>query len=219
MSLDESEAISNRKLLIQSGIVLLVVFAGFVAHTELHMEPSLVAMAGAGILVLISRLDRDFYLSSVEWETLLFFAGLFIMVGALVRTGVISYLAHAASHATGGNLWLTTVLILGVSFLFSGLVNNVPYAATMTPIVAEFAPSLHGAGNHDVLWWALLLGTILGGNLTPIGSSANIVIVGLAERAGAHVSFWDFTKRGAVVVAVSFVISLGYLWVRYFVLA
>ena len=219
MSLDESEAISNRKLLIQSGIVLLAVFAGFVAHKEIHMEPSLVAMAGAGILVLISGLDRDFYLSSVEWETLLFFAGLFIMVGALVRTGVINNLAHAASHATGGNLWVTTVLILGVSFLFSGFVNNVPYAATMTPIVAEFAPSLHGAANHDVLWWALILGTILGGNLTPIGSSANIVIVGLAERAGAHVSFWDFTKRGAVVVAVSFVISAGYLWARYFVLA
>ncbi len=219
MTLDENEAIKERKLLIQSGIVLLVVFGGFVAHKEIHMEPSLVAMAGAGILILISGLDREFYLSSVEWETLLFFAGLFIMVGALVRTGVISNLAHAASHATGGNLWLTTMLILGVSFLFSGLVNNVPYAATMTPIVAEFVPSLHGAANHDVVWWALILGTILGGNLTPIGSSANIVIVGLAERAGAHVSFWDFTKKGVVVVAVSFVISLGYLWVRYFALA
>ncbi|MGB7871467.1 MAG: ArsB/NhaD family transporter [Mycobacterium sp.] len=219
MALDEGEAIRDRKLLIQCGIVLVAVFAGFVAHHVIHMEPSLVAMTGAGILIIISGLTRDFYLSSVEWETLLFFAGLFVMVGALVRTGVISNLAHAATHATGDNLWLTTMLILGVSFLFSGLVNNVPYAATMTPIVAEFAPSLHGHGNHDVLWWALLLGTILGGNLTPIGSSANIVIVGLAERAGAHVSFWDFTRRGAVVVAVSFVISLAYLWVRYFVLA
>jgi Na+/H+ antiporter NhaD/arsenite permease-like protein len=219
MALDEREAIRNRKLLIQCGIVLVAVFTGFVMHHVIHMEPSLVAMAGAGILVVISGLDRDFYLSSVEWETLLFFAGLFIMVGALVRTGVISNLAHAASHATGGNLWLTTVLILGVSFLFSGFVNNVPYAATMTPIVAEFTSSLHGPVNHDVLWWALLLGTILGGNLTPIGSSANIVIVGLAERAGAHISFWDFTKRGAIVVAVSFVISLGYLWVRYFAFA
>jgi Na+/H+ antiporter NhaD/arsenite permease-like protein len=219
MALDEREAIRNRKLLIQCGIVLAAVFTGFVIHHVIHMEPSLVAMAGAGILILVSGLDRDFYLSSVEWETLLFFAGLFIMVGALVRTGVINNLAHAASHATGGNLWLTTVLILGVSFLFSGFVNNVPYAATMTPIVAEFTASLHGPGNHDVLWWALLLGTILGGNLTPIGSSANIVIVGLAERAGAHISFWAFTKRGAIVVAVSFVISLGYLWVRYFALA
>ena len=219
MSLNEGEAIRNRKLLIQCGIVLVAVFAGFVVHHVIHMEPSLVAMTGAGILIIVSGLSRDFYLSSVEWETLLFFAGLFIMVGALVRTGVINNLAHAASHATGGNLWMTTMLILGVSFLFSGFVNNVPYAATMTPIVGEFVSSLHGPANHDVLWWALLLGTILGGNLTPIGSSANIVIVGIAERAGARVSFWDFTRRGVVVVALSFAISLGYLWLRYFAFA
>jgi Na+/H+ antiporter NhaD/arsenite permease-like protein len=218
MSLDETEAISDRKLLIQCGIVLLVVFAGFVAHKEIHMEPSLVAMAGAGILILISGLDREFYLSSVEWETLLFFAGLFIMVGALVRTGVIDNLAHAASHATHGNEWVTTVLILGVSFLFSGFVNNVPYAATMTPIVGQFVPSIHGHASSDVLWWALILGTVLGGNLTAVGASANVVVVGIAQRSGSPVSFWDFTKRGAVVTAISFVISLGYLWVRYFVL-
>jgi Na+/H+ antiporter NhaD/arsenite permease-like protein len=218
MSLDESEAISDRKLLIQCGVVLLVVSPGFVVHKEIHMEPSLVAMAGAGILVLISGLDREFYLSSVEWETLLFFAGLFIMVGALVRTGVIDNLAHAASHATHGNEWLTTVLILGVSFLFSGFVNNVPYAATMTPIVGQFASSIHGHAGSDVLWWALILGTVLGGNLTAVGASANVVVVGIAQRAGSPVSFWDFTKRGAAVTAVSFVISISYLWVRYFVL-
>jgi Na+/H+ antiporter NhaD/arsenite permease-like protein len=219
MSLDESEAISDRKLLIQCGVVLLVVFAGFVVHKEIHMEPSLVAMAGAGILVLISGLDREFYLASVEWETLLFFAGLFIMVGALVRTGVIDNLAHAASHATHGNEWLTTVLILGVSFLFSGFVNNVPYAATMTPIVGQFASSIHGHAGSDVLWWALILGTVLGGNLTAVGASANVVVVGIAQRAGSPVSFWDFTKRGAAVTAVSFVISISYLWLRYFVLS
>jgi len=219
MSLDESEAISDRKLLIQCGVVLLVVFAGFVAHKEIHMEPSLVAMAGAGILVLISGLDREFYLSSVEWETLLFFAGLFIMVGALVRTGVIDNLAHAASHATRGNEWVTVMLILGVSFLFSGFVNNVPYAATMTPIVGQFASSIHGHAGSDVLWWALILGTVLGGNLTAVGASANVVVVGIAQRAGSPVSFWAFTKRGAVVTAVSFVISISYLWLRYFVLS
>jgi Na+/H+ antiporter NhaD/arsenite permease-like protein len=219
MALDESEAIRNRKLLIQCGIVLVAVFAGFILHHVIHMEPSLVAMAGAGILILISGLDREFYLASVEWETLLFFAGLFIMVGALVRTGVINNLAHAASHATGGNEWLTTILILGVSFLFSGFVNNVPYAATMTPIVGEFASSIHGHANSGVLWWALILGTVLGGNLTAIGASANIVVTGIAERAGSAVSFWDFTRRGAVITAISFVISIGYLWVRYFALA
>jgi Na+/H+ antiporter NhaD/arsenite permease-like protein len=219
MSLDETEAIRDRKLLIQCGIVLVVVFAGFVAHKEIHMEPSLVAMTGAGILIIMSGLSRDFYLSSVEWETLLFFAGLFIMVGALVRTGVINNLAHAASHATHGNEWLTTMLILGVSFVFSGFVNNVPYAATMTPIVGEFVESIHGHASSGVLWWALILGTVLGGNLTAVGASANIVVVGIAQRAGSPLSFWDFTRRGAVVVAVSLAISVGYLWLRYFALA
>src|ERR1700727_1049681 len=219
MSLDETEAISDRKLLIQCGIVLLVVFAGFVAHKEIHMEPSLVAMAGAGILVLISGLDREFYLASVEWATLLFFAGLFVMVGALVKTGVIDNLAHAASHAARGNEWVTTVLILGVSFLFSGFVNNVPYAATMTPIVGQFVTSIHGHAGSDVLWWALILGTVLGGNLTAVGASPKAVVVGIAQRAGSAVFFWDFTKRGAIVTAVSFAISISYLWVRYFVLS
>jgi Na+/H+ antiporter NhaD/arsenite permease-like protein len=219
MSLDEGEAIRDRKLLIQCGIVLGVVFAGFVAHKEIHMEPSLVAMTGAGILIIISGLSREFYLSSVEWETLLFFAGLFIMVGTLVRTGVINNLAHAASHATHGNEWLTTMLILGVSFLFSGFVNNVPYAATMTPIVGEFVESIHGHAPSGVLWWALILGTVLGGNLTAVGASANIVVVGIAQRAGSPLSFWDFTRRGAVVVAISLGISVGYLWLRYFVWA
>jgi Na+/H+ antiporter NhaD/arsenite permease-like protein len=216
MSLDQSEAIRDRKLLIQCAVVLVAVFAGFVAHHVIHMEPSLVAMSGAGILIVTSGLSREFYLSSVEWETLLFFAGLFIMVGALVRTGVINNLAHAASHATRGNEWLTTILILGVSFVFSGFVNNVPYAATMTPIVGEFVESIHGHANSGVLWWALILGTVLGGNLTAIGASANIVVTGIAERSGHPVSFWDFTRRGAVVVAFSFAISLGYLWLRYF---
>jgi Na+/H+ antiporter NhaD/arsenite permease-like protein len=219
MSLDEGEAIRNRRLLIQCGIVLIAVFAGFVAHKEIHMEPSLVAMSGAGILIIISGLSREFYLSSVEWETLLFFAGLFIMVGTLVRTGVINNLAHAASHATHGNEWLTTMLILGVSFLFSGFVNNVPYAATMTPIVGEFVESIHGHASSGVLWWALILGTVLGGNLTAVGASANIVVVGIAQRAGNPLSFWDFTRRGAVVVAISLAISVGYLWLRYFVLS
>jgi Na+/H+ antiporter NhaD/arsenite permease-like protein len=218
MALDEKEAIRNRTLLVQCGIVLAMVFAGFVAHKEIHMEPSLVAMTGAGILIIISGLSREFYLSSVEWETLLFFAGLFIMVGALVRTGVIENLAHAASHVTHGNEWLTTMLILVVSFLFSGFVNNVPYAATMTPIVAEFVESIHGHASSGVLWWSLLLGTVLGGNLTAVGASANIVVVGIAERSGNPISFWGFTRRGAVVTAVSFVISVAYLWVRYFVL-
>jgi Na+/H+ antiporter NhaD/arsenite permease-like protein len=219
MSLDEHEAIRNRRLLIQCGVVLVAVFAGFVAHKQIHMEPSLVAMTGAGILIVISRLGREFYLSSVEWETLLFFAGLFVMVGSLVRTGVIEKLAHAASHAIGSNALVTTLVILGVSFLISGTVDNVPYAATMTPIVAQLGSSMHGGHNHDVLWWALILGTVLGGNLTALGASANVVIIGIAKRAGTPISFWEFTRKGAVVTATSLLISVGYLLVRYFLLA
>ena len=216
MLLNEREAIRNPRLLIQCGIVLAAVFAGFVAHKEIHTEPSLVALAGAGILVAMSGLSREFYLSSVEWESLLFFAGLFIMVGALVRTGVVKQLAELASHLTGGDAWTATMLILSVSFTLGSFINNVPYAATMTPVVAHMAASIPAHTSSGVLWWALLLGTVLGGNLTAVGASANIVAVGIAQRAGHPVSFWDFTKRGAVVTGVSFALSVGYLWVRYF---
>jgi Na+/H+ antiporter NhaD/arsenite permease-like protein len=216
MALDEKEVIRNRKLLIQCGIVLVAVLAGFIAHKQIHMEPSLVAMTGAGILIVGSGLSREFYLSSVEWETLLFFAGLFVMVGALVRTGVIEHLSHAASHIIGGDAWTAAIMILAVSFTLGSFINNVPYAATMTPVVGQIAATIPGVTSSGVLWWALLLGTVLGGNLTAVGASANIVAVGIAQRAGHPVSFWDFTKRGAVVTAVSFVLSVGYLWLRYF---
>jgi Na+/H+ antiporter NhaD/arsenite permease-like protein len=219
MALDEGEAIHDHRLLIQCAIVLVIVFAGFVAHKQIHMEPSLVAMTGAGILIVISGLSRDFYLSAVEWETLLFFAGLFVMVGTLVKTGVIDKLAHAAIHATGGSPWETTMLILVVSFLFSGFVNNVPYAATMTPIVGQFASSMHAFNSQGVLWWALIMGTVMGGNLTAVGASANVVVMGIAQRSGNPVSFGQFTRKGAVVTATSLVISVAYLWVRYSVLA
>lgn len=216
MALDEKEAIRNHRLLLQCGIVLTGVFVGFVMHRTIHMEPSLVAMAGAGILIVISGLEREFYTSSVEWETLLFFAGLFVMVGALVRTGVINSLAHHFSNLARGDLWTATLLILTVSFTFGSFINNVPYAAAMTPIVGQFAASVPGHAGSGVLWWALLLGTVLGGNLTPVGASANVVAVGIAKRTGHPVSFWDFTKRGVVVTTMSFVLSLGYLWLRYF---
>ena len=219
VALNEKEAIRNRTLLIQCAIVLVAVFVGFVTHKQIHMEPSLVAMAGAGILIVISGLSREFYLSSVEWESLLFFTGLFIMVGALVRTGVISGLAHAASHITRGDAWTATVLILSVSFTLGSFINNVPYAATMTPVVGHMAASIPAHTGSGVLWWALLLGTVLGGNLTPVGASANIVAVGIAQRAGHPVSFWEFTRRGVVVTGVSFLLSLGYLWLRYFALS
>ncbi|OBG23209.1 ArsB/NhaD family transporter [Mycobacterium sp. 852002-51057_SCH5723018] len=219
MSLEEKEAIRDRRLLIACGIVLAAVFAAFIAHSALHMAPSIAALLGAGILIVVSRLEHSDYLSSVEWDTLLFFAGLFIMVGALVKTGVVKHLAHLAITATGGNALLATMVILVASLLISGVVNNVPYAATMAPIVADLVPALGDHANPGVLWWALALGTDFGGNLTAVGASANVVILGIARRADNPVSFWEFTRKGAVVTVVSAALSALYLWLRYFVLS
>ncbi|BBA87628.1 MULTISPECIES: ArsB/NhaD family transporter [Mycobacterium] len=219
MSLEEKEAIRDHGLLIKCGIVLLLVFTAFVANSALHVKPSMVALIGAGILVVVSRLDHSDYLSSVEWDTLLFFVGLFIMVGALVKTGVVTQVAQMAVTATGGNTLLATMVILAASLVISGIVNNVPYAATMTPIVAELVPVLGDKGNPDVLWWALALGTDFGGNLTAIGASANVIVLGIAKRADNPISFWEFTRKGIVVTTMSLVLAAIYLWVRYFVLS
>jgi Na+/H+ antiporter NhaD/arsenite permease-like protein len=217
MSLEEKEAIRDRRLLIACGVVLLAVFAAFIAHSWVHMQPSIVALLGAGVLIVVSKLEHSDYLSSVEWETLLFFAGLFIMVGALVKTGVVKQLAHLAISATGGNTLLATMVILAASLVISGFVNNVPYAATMAPVVADLVPGLINHVNPGVLWWALALGTDFGGNLTAVGASANVVILGVAARADNPISFWEFTRKGALVTAISAVLAAVYLWLRYFV--
>ena len=142
------------------------------------------------------------------------------MVGALVRTGVINRLAQVGRPRDRRQCMVTTMLILAVSFLVSGIVNNVPYAATMTPIVAELVPIPAAVTSiASVLWWALPLGTDLGGNLTAVGASANVIVVGVARRADNPISFWEFTRKGAVVTAISFALSAAYLWLRYFVLA
>ena len=219
MLLEEREAIRDPALLVKCGVVMLLVFAAFVLHPVLHIEPSIVALLGAGLLILISRLEHPDYLSSVEWETLLFFAGLFIMVGALVKTGVVAELARAATQATGGNELLTVMLILGVSAPVSGIIDNIPYVATMTPIVSELSAAMPDMAHPNTLWWALALGADFGGNLTAVGASANVVMLGIARRADTPISFWEFTRKGALVTAVSIALAAIYLWLRYFVLA
>lgn len=218
MSLEEREAIRDPALLIKCAVVLVAVFAAFIAHSALHIAPSIVALLGAGVLVLISRTEKSVYLSGVEWETLLFFAGLFIMVGALVKTGVIDQLARLATEATGGNALLTVMLILGVSAPVSGVIDNIPYVATMTPIVAELATSMHGEVHQNALWWALALGADFGGNLTVVGASANVVMLGIARRSDSPIGFWEFTRKGVVVTVMSISLAALYLWLRYFVL-
>jgi Na+/H+ antiporter NhaD/arsenite permease-like protein len=216
---DNDDLIHDRGLLIKCGLVLLAVLAGFIVSPDIHMAPSLVAMLGAGLLILWSRLDQSDYTANVEWDTLLFILGLFIMVGALMKTGVIGILGRWAASATGGNILLATMLILIVSTLASGLIDNVPYAATMTPIVDHLASTMPGPAHHDVLWWSLALGGDLGGNMTAVGSTANIVMIGIALRSGNTISFWEFTRKGVMATAVTTAVCALYLWLRYFVLA
>ncbi|MER7449398.1 ArsB/NhaD family transporter [Nocardia beijingensis] len=217
MSLDESEAIRDRRLLIKCAIVLAAVFAGFVGHSLFHIAPSVVALLGAGVLVLISGVPQSDYLSAVEWETLLFFVGLFVMIGALVHTGVIERLAELATEATGGNALVATMLILVVSALLSGVIDNIPYVATMSPLVADLVTSIDHS-QAGALWWSLALGADFGGNLTAVGASANVVMLGIARRADHPISFWEFTRKGAVVTAITVAVAAPYLWLRYFVL-
>src|SRR5215204_967721 len=219
IALNEREAITDRRLLILCGIVLAVVFIGFVGHAAFHIEPSVVALLGAGILVLLSRSQPRDFMPSVEWETLLFFAGLFVMIGALVKTGVIGRLAEAAARATGGDPLTATMLILFVSALLSGVIDNIPYTAAMSPIVLQLTEGIADPVQADALWWSLAIGADFGGNLTAIGASANVVVLGIAMRSGAPISFWEFTRKGAIVTVVTILLAAPYLWLRYFVLA
>ncbi len=219
LRLNEREAIQDTRLLIKCGAVLLVVFTGFVGHAVFHIEPAIVALLGAGLLVLTSRVPIKDYMGSVEWQTLLFFAGLFIMVGALVKTGVIGDLADLVGDATNGKPLLATMLILVVSAVLSGIVDNIPYDATMSPVVLELTKGMTEAAHGHALWWALAAGADFGGNATAIGASANVVVIGIALRAGNPISFWEFTRKGVVITAITILVAAPYLWLRYFVLS
>jgi Na+/H+ antiporter NhaD/arsenite permease-like protein len=216
MTLQEREALTDRPLLIRSLIVLALVTVAFALHGVLHYEPSVVALLGAGLLLLLARRDPGPFLHEVEWPTLAFFAGLFVMVGALIKSGVIAELAEVVAKATGGSLWVGSMLLLWASGLLSAIVDNIPYVATMAPVTTTLVHDLQGQGDATVLWWALALGADLGGNATAIGASANVVILGLAGRAGQPISFLEFTRYGVVVAVATMLVCVPYLWLRYF---
>ena len=213
--LREGDALRDRRLLVISLVVLALVTVAFVLHTALHLEPAVVAIVGGLLLLMLSRLDANEVVKDVEWPTLVFFAGLFVMVGSLVNTGVIEELSRAAVEATEGRLFAASMVLLWGSAALSAIVDNIPYVATISPIVAEMVDA-DGTSRSQVLWWALALGADLGGNATAIGASANVVVLGIAERAGHEITFWEFTKYGLVVTLVTIALATPYLWLRYF---
>jgi Na+/H+ antiporter NhaD/arsenite permease-like protein len=213
--LREEDALKDRRLLAVSLVVLALVTIAFVLHTALHLEPAVVAIVGGLLLLALSRLDANEVVKDVEWPTLVFFAGLFVMVGSLVNTGVIEQLSSAAVEATEGRLFAASMMLLWGSAALSAFVDNIPYVATMSPIVADMV-NADGTSQSQVLWWALALGADLGGNATAIGASANVVVLGIAERAGQKITFWEFTKYGLVVTLVTIALATPYLWLRYF---
>jgi Na+/H+ antiporter NhaD/arsenite permease-like protein len=214
MQLNERDAIEDGRLLALSGVVLALVLAGFLLQTTLDIEPSAVAIIGGLTLLGASRLNAESVSRDVEWPTLAFFAGLFVMVGGLVNTGVIDTVASQAADAVEGRLGLATFVLLWGSAFLSAIVDNIPYVATMSPVVAELVAA-DGTDQAQVLWWSLALGADLGGNATAVGASANVVVLGIAERAGHRISFWQFTRYGLVVTVITVALAMPYLWLRY----
>ncbi|MDR3171299.1 MAG: ArsB/NhaD family transporter [Treponema sp.] len=216
MDFDESKSLENKPLLIKCILVLILVIIGFLVHGSLNMEASTIAMLGAVLLLLLSgKHEIDEFFRDIEWGTIFFFIGLFMLVGGLVELGLIKRCADFLMHLTGGNLRVTAVLLIWVSGAFSALVDNIPYMATMIPMVQDIATAV-GAEAAVPLWWSLSLGACLGGNATLVGASANVVSASISTKNGYPISFMDFTKYGILITLVNLTLSTGYVLVRYF---
>lgn len=212
LELDEESAISDPGLLRKSLIVISLTLVGFLLHGPLGYEPATVALLGATVLMLIARTDPETIFREVEWPTLFFFVGLFILVEGVVHVGIIQVLADRLLTLTAGNESVTAIGLLWLSGIASGIVDNIPYTATMIPVVQD----LGRAGLAiEPLWWALALGACLGGNVTIIGASANVVVANLADRSGHKITFRAFLPYGLLVGFESLVIASVYLWFRY----
>ncbi len=189
----------------------------FIIHGILHMEPSIAALIGAMILLAISRVDIVEMLEhEVEWPTLVFFIALFMVIAGAEETGLIQIIAEWVRDMSGGNLTVATVMVLWVSAIASAFIDNIPFTATMLPIVAFLNTTIPGA-ESGILWWSLALGACLGGNGTMIGASANVVTVGLAEKAGYHISFVQYMKACWWPMIITIVLCNVYLLVVNFV--
>lgn len=213
-NLDNSKTITDKGLMIRSMITLALVILGFVTHDITHIDAYIFAVAGASFLLLFEK-PKEIY-RDVEWLTIFFFVGLFIIIGGFEANGGIAFLADKLIQFTSGSLDMATMLILWGSGLLSGIIDNIPYTATMAPLIAQVQHTIpySGAGHHP-LWWALSLGACLGGNLTIIGAAANVIVSETATVKGHPISFMRFMKYGALATFISLALSSIYLFVRY----
>lgn len=211
MRMDPYSQIKNMVLLKKSLFIIALVIFGFFIHQYVHLESATIALTGAALLLLITRDDPEHALTAVEWPVIFFFAGLFILVGALEHVGVIEWIALEGLKLTGGAMLPTGMLILWLSAIASAFVDNIPFVATMIPLIEDMG-RLGGIANLDPLWWSLSLGACLGGNGTIIGASANVVVIGLAEKEGYHFTFVGFMKVAFPLMIVSILISTVYLY-------
>lgn len=214
LALDESEVLTDRRLLrICLGVIGMTI-AGFLFARPLGLEPGSIALLGAAVLALLARLDAETILHEVEWATLFFFVGLFMLVELVVHVGIVSAAADALIEITGGDATITTLGLIWLSGITSAIIDNIPYTATMIEVVRDLGTS---GVPVEPLWWSLALGACLGGNATIVGASANVVVANLAGRAGHPITFRAFLRYGVPVTAMSLLVSTGYVYVRYLI--
>lgn len=214
MSMNERDELQDMTLLKKSLTVLALTIIGFGLHQALHLESATVALSGAFLLLLLTgehHLEKA--LERVEWTTIFFFIGLFVLVSGLIETGVISMLAAEAIDWTGGDLVAMSMLVLWMSAIASAFVDNIPFVATMIPMIKEMGAL--GIPDLEPLWWSLALGACLGGNGTVIGASANVIVIGLAAKEGYKITFWQFMKIGFPLMIMSIVMATVYVYARY----
>lgn len=212
MELDEAKAIKDKGLFNKSLFMIALVVLGFVFHGQLGLESSIIALSAAAIMLIIGKQEVEEIMCNIEWPTILFFVGLFVVVGGLQEVGLISSFANFLMDATSGQIVLTMILLLWVSAIFSSILDNIPFVATMIPVILTMQTS-----GVDVmpLWWALSLGACLGGNGTIIGASANVVLSGISKREGYPITFISYLKVGYPLMLVSVAISTIYLLIRF----
>lgn len=214
MELDASASIRDHAELRRSGTVLVLTIVGFFAHQALHVEPATVALTGAAVGLLITRVDIEQVLSGIEWTTLFFFIGLFVMVGALEATGAIAHVAEAVKDVTGGDRTAELLGVTWVAAVGSAVVDNIPFTTAMVPVVKELQEAAH-AGGDDAYWWALALGACFGGNATLIAAAANVAAAGMAEKAGTPIGFMAFLRVGLPATVLSIALASAYILIRY----